>query len=167
MLTWKRTWPSGNTLLNIDSAWVPHRLPSCSCQTPNQCPCLHVWIHVSGCFWNVWAPRWSAGLPSARCVITQQTQTVALTLTTQNYSLLWIKGEMWISSGRSLCVPNLVKTLGREFDGVITHLCLHHLCSRIYYREGDRAGAEILLGRLITSVSWVRQFQQPLLTFHY
>lgn len=60
MLTWKTTCPSGNTVLNMDSVWVPLQMPPRSCQTPNHCQCLLVWIHVSGCFCNVKAPEWRA-----------------------------------------------------------------------------------------------------------
>lgn len=56
ILTWKRT--CGNTVLNMDSVWVPVQLLPRPRQTPNQCQCLHVWIHVSGCFCNVKAPEW-------------------------------------------------------------------------------------------------------------
>lgn len=58
MLTWKSTCPSGNTVLNMDSVWVPLQLPPRPHQTPNQCQCLHVWIRVSGCFCNAEAPDW-------------------------------------------------------------------------------------------------------------
>lgn len=139
MLTWKSTSPSGNIVLNMDSVWVPLLLPALLHQTLNQCQCLHVWIRVSGCFCNVKAPEWRGeGLPWKCCMITQQTQTVVVTLTTQNYSLQWMTGEEEenVKFQRvSQCVSNLVKTQRREFDRVITHLWFHHLCGWIYYPE--------------------------------
>lgn len=141
MPTWKRTRPSGKIALKMDSVWVPLQLlPPPWRLLARVDVCLGVWIRVSGCFCNAEGSGVVRGLPWKCCLITQQTQTVLVTLTTQNYSLDWTEGEeeqnvkfQWVS----LCVSSLVKTQRREFDRVITRQGFYHLCSCMYYQEGD------------------------------
>lgn len=105
MVTWKSTCPSGNTVLNMDSVWVPLQLPPQPCQSLNQCQRLHVEIHVTECFCN--DTRVEGDSPWKCSMITRQTQTVALTLTAQNYCFRngWRvrRSKMW-NSGGCLCV---------------------------------------------------------------